>query len=206
MKSGLLFGFFSLIIAGQATECLASGTDNVGTLVFVRHGEKPASGLGQITCQGLNRALALPQRLAKFGTPDAIFAPNPTTKVSDPGGTYYYVRPLATIEPTAIRLGMPVNTHYGFTDIDSLESRLLDGDFDNSLVFISWEHVKAENVVRNILRDTNGSDANVPTWKDNDYDSIYILSIATDASGTKHGTFRLEAEGLNGLSQTCYQP
>ncbi len=30
------------------------------TLVFVRHGEKPAQGYGQLNCQGLNRALALP--------------------------------------------------------------------------------------------------------------------------------------------------
>ena len=36
--------------AGSATE----------TIVFVRHGEKPANGLGQLDCQGFNRALALP--------------------------------------------------------------------------------------------------------------------------------------------------
>ena len=30
------------------------------TIVFMRHGEKPPEGLGQLDCQGLNRALALP--------------------------------------------------------------------------------------------------------------------------------------------------
>ena len=30
------------------------------TLVLIRHGEKPADGLGQLSCQGLNRSLALP--------------------------------------------------------------------------------------------------------------------------------------------------
>jgi hypothetical protein len=33
------------------------------TIVIVRHGEKPPAGLGQLSCQGLNRALALSQVL-----------------------------------------------------------------------------------------------------------------------------------------------
>jgi hypothetical protein len=40
------------------------------TIVFVRDGEKPAQGYGQLDCQGLNRALALPAVIAaKFGKP-----------------------------------------------------------------------------------------------------------------------------------------
>ena len=40
------------------------------TIVLLRHGEKPSAGLGQLTCQGLNRSLALPDvLLAKFGKP-----------------------------------------------------------------------------------------------------------------------------------------
>ena len=33
---------------------------SVETLVVVRHAEKPAEGLGLLTCKGLNRALLLP--------------------------------------------------------------------------------------------------------------------------------------------------
>ena len=47
----------------------------VETIVFIRHGEKPEGGFGQLNCQGLNRALALAPIIAKsFGRPDAIFA------------------------------------------------------------------------------------------------------------------------------------
>src|SRR5208282_6311514 len=82
-----------------------SGTE---TIVFVRHGEKPGNGLGQLDCRGLNRALALPAVLARlFGTPAAIFAPNPADQITDHGERYDYVRPLATIEPTAISFGLP---------------------------------------------------------------------------------------------------
>ncbi len=64
------------------------------TIVFFRHGEKPSGGYGQLTCQGLNRALALPDVLiGRFGTPDYLYAPNPAVKISDPAGRFFYVRP-----------------------------------------------------------------------------------------------------------------
>src|SRR5262245_11611330 len=60
------------------------------TIVFMRHGEKPSGGLGQLTCQGLNRALALPSVLiGKFGRPDFVYAPNPNVKMNDPAGSFY---------------------------------------------------------------------------------------------------------------------
>ena len=64
-----------LIFAGTR----AWSDDPVETIVLIRHGEKPDEGLGQLNCQGLNRALALPTVIAKtFGRPGAIFAPNPS--------------------------------------------------------------------------------------------------------------------------------
>ena len=58
--------------------------------MFIRHGEKPANDDGQLTCQGLNRALALPAVLtAKFGKPDFIFAPLTTRrKAHDPAARF----------------------------------------------------------------------------------------------------------------------
>ena len=45
------------------------------TIVLLRHGEKPPTGLGQLTCKGLNRALALPSLLiGRYGKPDFIYA------------------------------------------------------------------------------------------------------------------------------------
>jgi hypothetical protein len=83
--------------------------DPVQKLVFIRHGEKPDEGLGQLNCQGLNRALALAAVIAKsFGRPDFIYAPNPSIPKEDAGESYAYVRPLATVEPTAIFFKLPV--------------------------------------------------------------------------------------------------
>jgi hypothetical protein len=50
----------ALLPPGQTQEPSKAADSKVETIIFIRHGEKPLSGLGQITCQGLNRALALP--------------------------------------------------------------------------------------------------------------------------------------------------
>jgi hypothetical protein len=68
------------------TATSSRGDDSVETIVSIRHSEKPGAGLGQLNCNGLNRALALPQVIAKsFGKPARIFAPDPSDRKLDGG-------------------------------------------------------------------------------------------------------------------------
>ena len=174
----------------------------VETIVFFRHGEKPPGGLGQLTCQGLNRALALPSvLLAKFGKPDYLFAPDPAARVFD--GTikgYDYVRPLATIEPTAIRLGMPVNCDYRFDRIKDLEDELLRPQHDGKLIFIAWEHKYLNQMVKDLLQVKGGNPNQVPDWPWYEYDRIYILRIP---AGNGPITLSQDQENLNHVSDDC---
>src|SRR5580700_3639667 len=147
----------SLILAlathlqGQAQQPANALDAKVETIVFIRHAEKPVAGLGQINCQGFNRALALPAvLLSKFGKPDVIYAPDPTGKVHDPAGTFDYLRPLATIEPTAIRLGLPVNCDYRYDGIKDLESELVSPAHAGQVIFIAWEHHTLNQMVRDL--------------------------------------------------------
>jgi hypothetical protein len=111
------------------------------TIVFVRHGEKPAEGLGQLDCQGLNRSLKLPAVInAMFGKPKAILAPDPAKQKEDGGTLFDYVRPLATIEPTAIAFGMPVNAQVGLDDTAGLKAELDKDAYRDALVLVGWEH------------------------------------------------------------------
>lgn len=175
------------------------------TLVFVRHGEKPAGGFGQLDCQGLNRALALPAVIAaKFGKPDAIYAPNPSMQKKDDGALYDYVRPLATIEPTAIQYGMPVNTAYGYAQYSELGQALVAPDQSGKLIVVAWEHHEIEALVRAIMKQYGGSDAVVPAWANNDFDSIYIVKLNWNANGgPPRATFAHSQEGLNGRAKDC---
>ncbi len=189
---------------GQASSDVAAGIHDQGveTIVCIRHGEKPRRGLGQLTCRGLNRALALPKvLLAKYGAPQFIFAPNPTQKVdlSISKAGYYYVRPLATIEPTAIRCGLPVNTQYGFREIRGLERELQRPEYQDSTVFVAWEHVLLDDFAKNIVKDNGGDPKQVPGWTNDEYDMIFVFKISVE-NGQRKFSFTVDHEGLNGLS------
>jgi hypothetical protein len=153
--------------------------DQVETIVCIRHGEKPLLGLGQLTCKGLNRALALPQvLLAKFGRPSFIFAPDPNQVTHDPGGEFCYVRPLATIEPGAIEYGLPVNTHFGFRDITGLQQELTKPIYEGATIFVAWEHRYLDDFVRALVKSFGGDVSHIPACQWNDYDTIFIVRIA----------------------------
>lgn len=190
--------FDSVAVTGGAPPPITTNE----TIVVLRHGEKPSGGYGQITCQGLQRALALPPVLTGlFGTPQYIFAPNPIPQVVDAAGSFYYVRPLATIEPTAVRLGMPVNTQYGFPDIAGLQNELLSGTYASATVFVAWEHLEAQQFVQNLMNQFGGG-ASVPAWPSADYDSLYVVHL-TNAGGSITARFEHLYEGLNNLSTSC---
>ena len=180
----------------------ASSVSGTETLVFFRHGEKPSGGYGQLTCQGLQRALALPPVLTgKYGNAQYAFAPNPAVPIPDSAGSFYYVRPLATLEPTAIRLGLPVNTQYGYTDIAGLKSALVNSAYASSTIYITWEHLYLQQLVQNLMNQYGGG-ATVPAWASTDYDSLYVVHL-TWSNGTITATFTHDYEGLNGLTTSC---
>jgi hypothetical protein len=191
-----------LCLRAQTNSPVAAAGPAVETLVCLRHGEKPPGGLGQLNCRGLNRALALPDvLLKKYGQPQFIFAPSPNEKIDgDPG--YYYVRPLMTIEPTAVRCGLPVNTGFGYLQIKGLENELGKPPYQNATVFISWEHVLLHDFVKNIMKDNGGNPSQVPNWSGKDYDSIYLVKI-TRSGGHTSVSFTLDHEGLNNLGDDC---
>lgn len=173
------------------------------TIVFLRHGEKPALGLGQLSCQGFNRALALPAvLLAKFGPPSAIYAPDPGMKAKDKGVPYNYVRPLATIEPTAIRLGLPVNTAFGLTELKPLEQELLKPANSAATIYIAWEHDLAQQAAQQLINSAGGH-VQVPHWADDDFDSLYVLQLTWKDGNPVAVSFKIEAEGLNHQPMEC---
>ncbi|HEY3855563.1 MAG TPA: hypothetical protein VGO67_14325 [Verrucomicrobiae bacterium] len=178
-----------------------AGTTSVETIVCVRHGEKPKGGLGQLNCKGLNRALALPKvLLGKFGKPNFVFAPNPTEK-SD-GDNYFYVRPLVTIEPTAIRCGLPINTKFGFRDVAGLEQELQQAQYHKATVFVAWEHALLDVFAKEMVKSLGGDSAQVPSWASDDFDSIFLIKI-TRAGQHQTIAFSVDHEGLNGQSDDC---
>jgi hypothetical protein len=195
-----------------SSSATGSSTQSSETIVMMRHGEKPIGGLGQLNCMGLNRSLALPKVLiGRFGRADAVFAPNPADRMRENSfstRSYSYVRPLATIEPTAIQLGLPVNTQMSFADIAGLQSAMTAPVYSNSTIFIAWEHKYAYDFARQMLRSHGLDPSQVPAWPSDDFETMYVFHI-TRTAGTRAPamTFAVQQEGLEGsLSGTCPSP
>lgn len=196
----LLFAFVGVAVAQAAPD----SKPHVQTVVVIRHGEKPHGGLGQLSCQGLNRALALPKILTdRYGKPDFIFAPNPLPTMKEGENRYSYVRPLATIEPTAIQYGLPVNATIGFNDVKTLVKEVSSPQYADSVVFVSWEHIMAQHFAENMMASFGGDIRQVPEWPGDDFDSIYVLRITRNGDKASI-TFTHDQEGLDHkLPKTC---
>ena len=153
----------SATFSGLPERAHAADAETTQTIVLIRHGEKPPGGLGQLNCQGLNRALALPAVIRKqFGKPAAIFAPNPSEQKKDDGTLYDYVRPLATIEPTAIAFGLPIHSGIGQARIDDLRAQLDAPVYHDSFVLVAWEHWQIVQVARALMKHHGGDPSAVP--------------------------------------------
>jgi hypothetical protein len=184
---GILACGFTPVAFGQQTE----------TIVLIRHGEKPAEEIGQLDSQGLNRALALPEVLvAKFKQPNFIFAPGTTDKIEKNGVECSYLRPLETIAPTAIRLGLPVNTDFGFKHTDDLEAELLKDKYQSAVIYVAWEHHALDAMVKKMVQDLGGDGSKVPDWPGKDFDSIFVVTVHTATDRKKSVEFRVDHEEI----------
>jgi len=197
--------FIPALVGSVAAQAIGNtNPSHVETIVVIRHGEIPHGGLGQLRCKGLNRALALPKILiGRYGSPNFVFAPNPAVVMHEGGGVYSYVRPLATIEPTAIQAGLPVNALIGFNNVQALQKELTSPRYSDAVVFVAWEHIMAQRFSENMMRAFGGNADQVPAWKGSDYDSIYVLRLTRSGQKTTI-SFTHEHENLNHkLSKPC---
>jgi hypothetical protein len=189
------------VIAQNEVATFGPHDSTAETIVAIRHGEKPPEGLGNLNCKGLRRALALPEvLLSKYGKPSFIFAPNPAERFD--GGKFNYIRPLVTVEPTAIRCELPVDTEFGYSQIDDLALELRKADYQHALIFIAWEHVELEKFAKLLVASYGGDPSQVPFWSERDYDTIFVFTIRRQ-EGRDTVAFSIDHEALDNLSPSC---
>ncbi|PVZ56911.1 histidine phosphatase family protein [Pseudomonas sp. B1(2018)] len=184
----------------------AQPMDGTQTLVFLRHGEKPDGGLGQLNCQGLNRAIDLSTLLPeKFGKADYVFAANPTRNVEEGefDNSYSYIRPLMTISPSAIKLGLPVNINFSANDTSELADELLHDKYHNSVIYTAWSHGYLPELINKVAGDATGKKTTITEdWESSDYDSLYVLTL-TWHNGKASLQSHVYKQGLDNGAETC---
>jgi hypothetical protein len=73
-------------------------------------------------------------------------------------------------------------------------------------IFIAWEHGYARTFTSNIYKKFGGHSGTVPNWDENDYDSIFVVTIRRTPDGKATATFAHEQEGLDHPSVTMPGP
>ncbi len=144
--------------------------------------------------------------IGKYGQPNYVFAAEPVENQDSAGVNYWYMRALATIEPTAVAAGVTVNVKYDKSDISDVESELAKSKYASAVVYLAWEHTELDQlVVRISCRTTAATQAFVPAWPDTDYDSIFVVTLTRSGSQT-NVAFVHDVEGLDGQSASCSPP
>ncbi|VVM90454.1 hypothetical protein PS624_02784 [Pseudomonas fluorescens] len=201
-----LLAVSALFLSLESSESRAQPADGTQTLVFLRHAEKPEGGLGQLNCQGLNRAIDLSTLLPeKFGKADYVFAANPTRNVEEGelDNSYSYIRPLMTISPAAIKLGLPVNIEFSANDTSDLARELLEDKYHNSTIYTAWSHGYLPELINKVAGKAVGEKQNITEdWAGNDFDSLYVLTL-TWHNGKASLQSHSYKQGLDNGKDTC---
>jgi hypothetical protein len=215
--------------------------ENPLTLVITRHAEKPLGedGLmketGNLGEQAAHRLSRLPDTLLKqFGCPDLLVTAKPTDKMINKrtGQYFYYVRPLATMEPLSQKINFPIWMPYGYLENESLARDLLndpafrprDGEKAKK-IFIVWERNSITKLFDQLkavgnLRSLAGSSLTVdgvqyrceepPKWEQCDFDSIWLVQVKDKAICLSHRNENLNSKGFQksckGAESTTDQP
>lgn len=171
----------ALCLSLESSASRAQPVDGTQTLVFLRHAEKPAGGLGQLNCQGLNRAIDLASLLPeKFGKAQYVFAADPTRNVEEGelDNSYSYIRPLMTISPSAIKLGLPVNIDFAANDTSDLADELLHDRYHNATIYTAWSHGYLPELINKVAEEAVGETRPITEdWASSDFDSLYVLTL-----------------------------
>jgi len=94
-----------------------------------------------------------------------------------------------------------VNAAYGWRDIASLERLLITPAKADSTIFVAWEHLELQKLVRSIMN-KYGHHVTVPAWPTGDYDTLFVLDV-TYSGRSISARFHRQTEGLNNLPGSC---
>jgi hypothetical protein len=154
-------------------------------VVIVRHGEKPDDG-DQLSCEGQNRALKLPELLVtKFGKPAATYVP-----ALGLGTSTSHARMFQTVSPLAIKYNLPINTRFDEKDANGLASDVLARQ---GTILLVWEHSMIPELAKQL------GIASPPKWKGRDFDSIWVITYADGAA-----TLTVDHEGITPGTECSY--
>ena len=162
-KLFLIISIFLFVLLSFYCSVGQSDPGQLQRVIIIRHGEKPDLG-DNLSCQGFNRALQLPNVLnKKIGTPDFVFVPSINT-----GKKTSTARMYQTIVPFAVKYNLTINTKFEVDDYSGLAGDVLK---KSGTVLLVWEHKGIDNIAKALgVKET-------AKWDSEDFDTIWIINF-----------------------------
>lgn len=134
-------------------------------VVIIRHGEKPAEG-DNLSCAGLNRALALPAVLDRLlpAPPDYTYVPI----IGTDDDSTSQARMFQTVTPYAVRHNLCINSDYAVANAAGLAKELRR---QRGTALLVWEHDNIPRIAKKL------GIKHPPEWPDDDFDSIWLIEF-----------------------------
>ncbi len=188
------------------------------TVYMIRHAEAHPTDYyedGNYVAAGEWRALDLPNALSgKLNpVPTQVYSIDPA--IGFPAGAsnsnLSYVRPALTVEPYAIANNLPVNLAASVPvfsqNAPALATAASDyfftgGTFSNQTLLVAWEHDHIPPTINALLAAYSSSQI-APNWPDNDYDTIWTITLDGTGNLTVHNAL---CEGINSATLPATAP
>jgi hypothetical protein len=184
------------VVGGEGGAVTPAGMNTNETVYMIRHAEAhPKSWWeeGNFVAAGQWRALDLPNALRGKINPDQVYSIDPAQVIpskdaASSDSAWSYVRPSLTAEPYAIATGLPFKLAASFDMIDQNPPQLSTvasafffngGQFSNHTLLLAWEHDHIPPTVNALLASYHGNNQPAPNWPDDDYDTIWTVTLDT---------------------------
>src|ERR1051326_4049803 len=165
---------WSYLLPLMAVLAMRSAFAQPAEIVIIRHGEKPEDPKAfHLSKRGQERAKALVEfftkneQVIRHGLPAALFASRST-----PHG--HGQRPLETLEPTAKKLHLAIETPYESEEYAKLAAHVLHhGAYRGKTVVICWVHEHMPQLAAAL-----GVSPEPRKWKEHVYDMAYVITYS----------------------------
>lgn len=165
MKTYISLSVLAGLVICAITMAAASDAkpDHKLKIVIIRHAEKPENG-DNLSCQGLNRAMQLPDLLdKKFKIPEQTYVP-----ALDCGKSTTHSRMFQTVTPFAVKHNLQINSKFDANDF----SQIVPDVFQHKgTVLMVWEHSEIQHLAQAL------GASKAKEWDKLDFDSIWIITF-----------------------------
>jgi hypothetical protein len=205
------------VIGGQGGAVVPAGANTNETVYIIRHADAhptPYWDDNNYVGAGQWRALDLPYALQGKISPNQVYSIDPAQfgpgSLSASGdSTWSSVAPALTAEPYAIANNLPYNLFSSFLLTDpnapTETSALLftKGTLSNQKVLLAWAYQYIQPTINALLVSYHGDGQQAPPWPDNDYDTIWTVTLDAHSNLT---VSNLTCEGINSAALPAIPP